>query len=135
MAKQNSKTNEKEIKKMKRGTKNIADFLTKDDVDLIDKLNNMYESEISEEIYEKCNEPEFFSKIEEEVWNLMKNPEEKFHNSDFYVGLEGEYEAEDEHDLWSARLYNCDLIYMVAIAAVLGLQRPNDSCDNEIFGM
>lgn len=135
MAKQNSKTNEKEIKKMKRGTKNIADFLTKDDVDLIDKLNNMYESEISEEIYEKCNEPEFFSKIEEEVWNLMKNPEEKFHNSDFYVGLEGEYEAEDEYDLWSARLYNCDLIYMVAIAAVLGLQRPNDSCDNEIFGM
>lgn len=120
---------------MKRGTKNITDFLTKDDVDLIDKLNNMYESEISEEIYEKCNEPEFFSKIEEEVWNLMKNPEEKFHNSDFYVGLEGEYEAEDEHDLWSARLYNCDLIYMVAIAAVLGLQRPNDSCDNEIFGM
>lgn len=135
MTKQNSKTNEKEIKKMKRGTKNIADFLTKDDVDLIDKLNNMYESEISEEIYEKCNEPEFFSKIEEEVWNLMKNPEEKFHNSNFYVGLEGEYEAEDEHDLWSARLYNCDLIYMVAIAAVLGLQRPNDSCDNEIFGM
>lgn len=47
---------------MKRGTKNIADFLTKDDVDLIDKLNNMYESEISEEIYEKCNEPEFFQK-------------------------------------------------------------------------
>ena len=135
MTKQNSKTDEKEIKKMKRGTKNITDFLTKDDVDLIDKLNNMYESEISEEIYEKCNEPEFFSKIEEEVWNLMKNPEEKFHNSDFYVGLEGEYEAEDEHDLWSARLYNCDLIYMVAIAAVLGLQRPNDSCDNEIFGM
>ena len=62
MTKQNSKTNEKEIKKMKRGTKNIIDFLTKDDVDLIDKLNNMYESEISEEIYEKCNEPEFFFK-------------------------------------------------------------------------
>ena len=62
MTKQNSKTNEKEIKKMKRGTKNITDFLTKDDVDLIDKLNNMYESEISEEIYEKGNEPEFFQK-------------------------------------------------------------------------
>lgn len=120
---------------MKRGPKNITDFLTKDDVDLIDKLSNMYESEISEEIYEKCNEPEFFSKIEEEVWNLMKNLEEKFHNSDFYKGLEGEYEAKDEHDLWSARLYNCDLIYMVAIASVLGLQRPNDSCDVEIFGM
>lgn len=62
MTKQNSKTNEEETKKMKRGTKNIADFLTKDDVDLIDKLNNMYENEISEEIYEKCNEPEFFQK-------------------------------------------------------------------------
>lgn len=135
MTKQNSKIDEEETRKMKRETKNIIDFLTKDDVDLIDKLDNMYESEISEEIYEKCNEPEFFSKIEEEVWNLMKNPEEKFHNSDFYEGLEGEYEAEDEHDLWSARLYNCDLIYMVAIANVLGLQRPNDSCDNEIFGM
>lgn len=135
MAKQNSKTDEEETRKMKKGTKNIADILAKDDIDLIDKLDNMYESEISEEIYEKCNEPEFFSKIEEEVWNLMKDPEEKFHNSDFYEGLEGEYEAADEHDLWSARLYNCDLIYMVAIASVLGLQRPNDSCDNEIFGM
>lgn len=135
MAKQNSKTDEEETRKMKKGTKNIADILTKDDIDLIDKLDNMHESEISEEIYEKCNEPEFFSKIEEEVWNLMKDPEEKFHNSDFYEGLEGEYEAADEHDLWSARLYNCDLIYMVAIANVLGLQRPKDSCDIKIFGM
>lgn len=62
MAKQNSKTDEEETRKMKKGTKNIADILTKDDIDLIDKLDNMYESEISEEIYEKCNEPEFFFK-------------------------------------------------------------------------
>ena len=62
MMKQNSKTNKEETRKMKRGTKNIADILTKDDIDLIDKLDNMYESEISEEIYEKCNEPEFFQK-------------------------------------------------------------------------
>lgn len=75
MTKQNSKTNKEETRKMKRGTA-ITDFLTKEDVDLFDKLDNMYESEISEEIYEKCNEPEFFSKIEEEVWNLMKDPEE-----------------------------------------------------------
>ena len=61
MAKQNSKTNKEETRKMKRGTA-ITDFLTKEDVDLIDKLDNMYESEISEEIYEKCNEPEFFQK-------------------------------------------------------------------------
>lgn len=134
MTKQNNKVKE-ETRKMKRGIKNITAFLTKKDIDLIDKLNNMCEIEISEDIYEKCNEPQLFSKIEEEVWNLMNNPEEEFHNSDFYEGLEGEYEAMDEHDLWSARLYNCDLIYMVAIASVLGLQRPNDSCNVEIFGM
>ena len=113
----------------------ITDFVTKEDIDLIDKLSNMCESEISEYIFNKCHDSNIFLKIEKEIWSLMNNPKEEFYYANFYDGLEGEYEAENEKDLWSARLYNCDLIYMVAIAKVLGLKRPNSSYDVEIFGM
>ena len=34
-------------------SKYITDYVTYEDIDLIDKLDNMYESEISEEIYER----------------------------------------------------------------------------------
>ena len=113
----------------------ITSYVTFDDIDLTDKLSNMLGCEISEEIYEKCKEPKTFKKIEEKVWKLMKNSAEPFHRADYYDGLAKEYDAADEHDLKSAELYNCDLLYMTAIASVLKLPRPKDSCDVEIFGM
>ena len=116
-------------------SKRMTSYVEREDIDLENKLDNMCGSEISEEIYEKCKDNEIFSKIEEKVWKLMRNPAEKFSKSDYYSGLAKEYNAKDEHDLKSAELYNCDLLYMTAIASVLGLERPKDSCDTAIFGI
>ena len=113
----------------------ITNYVTHDDIDLVDKLNNMYESEISEEIYEKCLQKDVFRKIENKVWELINDKNSQFAYTSLYESLAREYEPTDEHDLWSARLYNCDLLYMTAIAHVLGLAIPNDSCDIHIFGM
>lgn len=113
----------------------ITDYVTYEDIDLIDKLENMYESEISEEIYETCSEKENFKKIESKVWKLMNDKDSKFASIEFYEGLAKEYEPVDEHDMWSACLYNCDLLYMTAIAHVLGLKIPKTSFDVWIFGM
>ena len=113
----------------------ITDYVTYEDIDLIDKLDNMYCSEISEEIFKKCMEKDTLKKIEEKVWELMNDKDSKFSKVYFYDGLYGEDESEDERDTLSACLYNCDLLYMTAIAYVLGLEIPQFSWDVEIFGM
>ena len=113
----------------------ITKYVTFEDIDLLNKLGNMLESEISQEIYDKCMEKKTFEKVEKKVWALMRNSASKFAFADFYEGLAGEYDAEDEHDMWSACLYNCDLLYMTAIAYVLGLQIPKSSYDIKIFGI
>lgn len=113
----------------------ITEYVTYKDIDLVDKLDNMYGSEISEEIFEKCMEKDAFKKIEEKVWELMNDKDSKFSKVYFYDGSYDEDESEDEHDMLSACLYNCDLLYMTAIAYVLGLEIPQFSWDVEIFGM
>lgn len=113
----------------------ITKHVTREAIDLADKLDNMLYSEISEEIYEKCSEEKTFKKIEDEVWKLMRNSASKFSRTDLYKGLADEYEAEDEEDMWSACVYNCDLLYMTAIASVLKLEIPRDSGDIHIFGI
>ena len=113
----------------------ITEYLKYEDIDLIDKLDNMCCSEISEDIFEKCMEKETFKKIEEKVWELMNDEDSKFSKVYFYDGLYDEDESEDEHDKLSSCLYNCDLLYMTAIAHVLGLEIPLFSWDIEIFGM
>jgi hypothetical protein len=113
----------------------IIEYVRYEDIDLIDKLDNMYCSEISEEIFEKCMEKGTFKKIEEKVWELMNDKDSEFSKAGFYDGLSDEDESEDEHDMWSACLYNCDLLYMTAIAYVLGLEVPEFSWDVENFGM
>ena len=113
----------------------ITEYLKYEDIDLIDKLYNMCCSEISKDIFEKCMEKETFKKIEEKVWELMNNQDSEFAKTEFYDGLYDGDGAEDEHDMWSGCLYNCDLLYMTAIARVLGLEIPESSGDIEIFGM
>lgn len=113
----------------------ITEYLTYEDIDLIDKLDNMYCSEISEEIFKQCMEKQTFKKIEEKVWELMNNKDSEFSRAEFYEGLFDGDESEDEHYIWSACLYNCDLLYMTAIAHVLGLEIPEFSWDVETFGM
>ena len=113
----------------------ITEYVTYKDIDLIDKLDNMYCSEISEEIFKQCMEKDTFKKIEEKVWELMNDKDSEFAKAEFYEDLADEDESENEHDMWSACLYNCDLLYMTAIALVLGLEIPEFSSDIEIFGM
>ena len=98
-------------------------------IDLVDKLSNMYESEISEACYNKCNEPEVFKQIENKVLELMQNENEPFSNPYYYEGLADEYDAPDEREKISGEIYNCDLLYMTAIADVLELERPKTSAD------
>ncbi len=113
----------------------IVEYVKYEDIDLVDKLDNMCGSEISKEIFEKCMEKETFKKIEEKVWELMNDKASEFSKSEFYDGLFDDDEAEDEHYIWTSCLYNCDLLYMTAIAHVLGLEIPEFSWDVEIFGM
>ncbi len=113
----------------------IVEYVKYKDIDLVDKLDNMCGSEISEEIFEKCMEKETFKKIEEKVWELMNDRNSEFSRTEFYDGLFDGDETEDEHYIWTSCVYNCDLLYMTAIAYVLGLKIPEFSWDVEIFGM
>lgn len=113
----------------------ITEYVGHKDIDLVDKLDNMCCSEISEEIFEKCIEETTFKKIEEKVWELMNDEDSEFSKAEFYEDLFDGDGTEDEHYVWSSCLYNCDLLYMTAIAHVLGLEIPEASWDVEIFGM
>lgn len=113
----------------------ITSFLSKEDIALIDKLDNMTYSEISESIYDLCMEEETFKKIDEKIWHLMTDESSPFSKASFYDGLAEEIEAKSEWQKWSASLYNCDLLYMTAIAYVLGLEIPQTAGDIQIFGM
>lgn len=113
----------------------ITKHVTREAINLADKLDNMLYSEISEEIYEKCSEEKTFKKIEDKVWKLMRNSASKFSRTDFYEDMAEGYDAEDENDMLSACVYNCDLLYMTAIASVLKLEIPRDSGDIHIFGL
>lgn len=110
-----------------------TDILTREDIDLYNKLGNLVDSEISERIYDRCNEPENFSRIEDKVWSLLTDPNDQFYFLEFFRHLGKEIETDDEHEFWSGCLYNCDLIYMQAIAYVLNLPKPKSSCDTYIF--
>ena len=113
----------------------ITEYVVREDIDLLDKLSNMYDSEISEEIYEQCMEEKTFKAIEEKIWELMNDKNSKFSKAELYEGLADEYEAADEHDMWSACVYNCDLLYMTGIACMLNLEIPESSGDIAIFGL
>ncbi len=113
----------------------ITKHVEKQDIDLLNKLDNMLESEISEEIYNKCMIPKTFQKIEDKVWAMMRNSASTFSKAATYEGLADEYDAADERDKWSACVYNCDLLYMTAIASILKLPIPRSSGDIHIFGL
>ena len=113
----------------------ITEYITYKDIDLVDKLDNMCGSEVSEEIFEKCMEKDTLKKIEEKVWELINDENSEFSKAEFYEDLFDGDETEDAHYVWSSCLYNCDLLYMTAIAHVLGLEIPEFSWDVESFGM
>lgn len=80
----------------------IKNRLGINDVDLVDKLENMYENEITDGVYEYINNnKELFNEIEKEVFEMIF-----------------EYDFEDD-----VELYNCDEIYMRAIIKVLNKEK------------
>lgn len=99
--------------------KKFANNLTSDDIDLIDKLDNMDGCEITGELAEmiKGHKPLFVT-IEEYIKMHINEYE------DFIVEeTESLYEQEliqDEYDFASG-LYNCDEIYVRAILKALGI--------------
>ena len=112
----------------------ITDFITYDDIDLRNKLGNMLYSEISDEIFDKCLDENIFKKIEGKVWELINDKESKFSRAGLYEDLY-ECEAENECEFYANCMYNCDLLYMTAIAHVLGLKLPVGRWDTDIFGI
>lgn len=127
----------------------VTNYLGKQDIDLSDKLENMVNSEISEEIYSQCTDSATFKQIEDTVWQLMSEVDDSFSAIPMYVDLANEYigeaygddvtfqdlDKDEQRDALSAGLYNCDWLYMTAIAMVLGLDIPQDAGDVDIFGM
>ena len=110
-------------------------IVSKEKIDLEDKLANLLCSEISDEIYDKCCDHDVFQKIENEIWNYLNDEKSDFSQINFYDGLADEYEAADEYDYWEACVYNCDLLYMIAIAKALNLKTPKSAGDTYIFGL
>jgi len=76
-------------------------------VDLIDKIENMYESEISDALYNYITENKnVFDEIESEVIKLLPWAIEEYNIT-----------TDDNEETC---LYNCDALYMKAICNVMG---------------
>lgn len=93
--------------------------LSSDDIDLVDKLSNMCENEISEELFELIdkNEQKYYPRIEEYIKKNI-NRYVDFIITETYALYN--QELIDSNDDWSSGLYNCDEIYVRAIANALG---------------
>lgn len=106
----------------------ITDFIKREDIDIENKIGNMHESEISEEIYIKIIEnPVLLGEIEANIWAKLNDNDNPLSKASAYEGLADDYETDDENERWGACLYNHDLIYMQAIAEVLGLPVPKEA--------
>ena len=73
------------------------------DVNVIDKLDNMYESEITSDVYEYITEkhPELIEAIEKEILMILADPKSNY-----------EFSNADE-------IYDCDALYMISIINTL----------------
>lgn len=104
---------------MKTKFKLWLENLSSDDIDLIDKLENMCDIEISEELVELINDNEekYYPRIESYI---------KEHIIDYVYFIKSETRKLWEEDIidnicdYSSGLYNCDEIYVRAIADALG---------------
>jgi hypothetical protein len=99
--------------------------ITKDDVDLYNKLDNMVGSEITSELADfVISTPDVYERVERCVMLWADEYE------DFIVSeTEKLYEQEliESEDDYASGLYNCDAVYMRAILYTLGcLWIPSD---------
>ena len=97
----------------------FVENITREDVDLIDKLSNMCDCEITEDLMNFIHKnPDLYSKIEDFVIEHVNEYEEFI-----TIETEGLYEQEliEDEDDYSSGLYNCDEIYIRAILNTLGI--------------
>lgn len=123
-----------------------------EDVDLWDKIDNL-NGEIGDSGCELAWSDQYYTAIEDKIWEMLNDKNSQFSKSEYYDGLANEYmfeeyfegkeneddcnfellSFEEQCDVMSAAVYNCDLLYMVAIADVLGLEIPKSSGDIHVF--
>lgn len=109
-----------------------------DDVDLADKLENLYEAvQISNYVYKTLsNDSEEFCDVENRIINILNSGDEDVEEYiDFIVSeTESLYEQEliEEDDDWTAGLYNCDDLYLEAIRDVLCCDPEDENLDSEM---
>ena len=113
--------------------KDIEDFinkLTNDDIDLIDKLENLYgHGQITESDYKLALEKDNFETIEHYVREILQDDIGDTELAEEYINFiieetENLYEQGlCKKDDFTAGLYNCDDLYLYAI---------NDALDTEI---
>lgn len=99
--------------------KKFVNDLTVDDIDLINKLSNMCDSEIDDELYEILSkDSNLQNKIEDFVMKYINEYEDFIIKETQYL-----FDIEcidDVHD-YSSGLYNCDELYMRAILNSIGV--------------
>lgn len=66
------------------------EMLRKEDIDLVDKLSNMADSEISEYVFYLANLPEHFDRITDKVWELLRDETSPFYQIEYFKGLADE---------------------------------------------
>ena len=98
------------------------------DIDLVDKLANLYDAgQISDKVYEVASEYESFRNIEDYIMEMLQDEIGNSKLTKQYIGfIEKETQVlyEDSHIDYmnfTGGLYNCDDIYLYAIADVLDL--------------
>ena len=103
--------------------KNFIKNLTNDDIDLIDKLDNL-SGQISDYVYELMQDEDNFENVNEYIKEILWGEAYEHRTKefiDFIIDETNELYAEDmcaKND-FSAGLYNCDELYLLAIADVL----------------
>lgn len=93
--------------------------LSSDDIDLVDKLSNMCNNEINEELFVLIdeNESKYYPRIEKYIKEYIMD------YKDFIITeTQSLYNQQliDSNEDWTSGLYNCDEIYVRAIADALG---------------
>lgn len=85
--------------------------LSKKDIELQNKLDEMVGYQISENIYAEIHKSVNIQKIENKIWAMLGDKELPYSDSNFF-------------DNKAEGLFSCNLIYMQAIAIVLNKPFP-----------
>lgn len=99
--------------------KKWCEELSSDDIDLVDKLSNMCENEINEELYDLINksESQYYPRIEKYIKEHIMDYKDFIITETYSLYNQ---ELTDSNEDWDWGLYNCDEIYVRAIADALG---------------